>query len=233
MLDTFCPERIELHDYLPACGGVRGSLQDFVAMHGVERCGTQHTAGSDALATLELCCRLAVPPLQPPLADIAAEADKILEASVEMVGPPPGLTGDNDELAGAQPPGLSLPLQTASRVSPLPPPPGLPLPLQTATHVRPLQSQTAPKAPQENNKQQQLEQCGHHSLPRASVGATTTTSQNSWVVSARLASHEQIGSTAPANLWAAAARLVAATEGSDSSLLLHARGQHVGRSLYC
>mmetsp|Transcript_132424 Transcript_132424/g.342577 ORF Transcript_132424/g.342577 Transcript_132424/m.342577 type:complete len:391 (-) Transcript_132424:85-1257(-) len=49
LLDALCPSRQELRDHLP-----RGSLDGLLAAHGVERCGLAHTAGSDALATLEL-----------------------------------------------------------------------------------------------------------------------------------------------------------------------------------
>lgn len=46
---SFFPNRYELRDELP-----RGSLDSLLREFGVERCGTPHTAGSDALATLEL-----------------------------------------------------------------------------------------------------------------------------------------------------------------------------------
>ncbi|CAE7542860.1 caf1 [Symbiodinium natans] len=46
---SFFPDRYELRDELP-----RGSLDSLLRDFGVERYGTPHTAGSDALATLEL-----------------------------------------------------------------------------------------------------------------------------------------------------------------------------------
>lgn len=49
MLTAFFPQRFELRDALP-----RGSLSVLSFDNGVERMGTPHTAGSDALATLEL-----------------------------------------------------------------------------------------------------------------------------------------------------------------------------------
>lgn len=49
MLEAFFPRRYELRDVLP-----RGSLDSLARDHGVVRCGLPHTAGSDALATLEL-----------------------------------------------------------------------------------------------------------------------------------------------------------------------------------
>lgn len=49
MLMAFFPQRYELRDELP-----RGSLDSLLREYGIERIGTPHTAGSDALATLEL-----------------------------------------------------------------------------------------------------------------------------------------------------------------------------------
>ncbi|CAE8609847.1 unnamed protein product, partial [Polarella glacialis] len=49
MLATFFPQRYELRDEMP-----HGSLDTLLHKFGVERFGTPHTAGSDALATLEL-----------------------------------------------------------------------------------------------------------------------------------------------------------------------------------
>lgn len=48
-LSALCPHRHELRDRLP-----RGSLDSLIAKHGIQRVGVAHTAGSDALATLEL-----------------------------------------------------------------------------------------------------------------------------------------------------------------------------------
>lgn len=56
-LATFCPIRIDLQDSMRM-----GSLESLVRMHGVERCGQAHTAGSDALATLELYLRVVKKP---------------------------------------------------------------------------------------------------------------------------------------------------------------------------
>jgi len=49
MLSSLCPTRKELRDLLP-----RGSLDALLGSHGLKRVGPAHTAGSDALATLEL-----------------------------------------------------------------------------------------------------------------------------------------------------------------------------------
>lgn len=50
----FCPRRFELQDSLPL-----GSLDCLLRQHGVERSGLAHTAGSDALATLDLYLNVA------------------------------------------------------------------------------------------------------------------------------------------------------------------------------
>lgn len=47
-LSTYCPRRHELRDELP-----HGSLDSLAEKHGIRRCGLPHTAGSDALTTLE------------------------------------------------------------------------------------------------------------------------------------------------------------------------------------
>lgn len=52
-LSTFCPRRHELRDELPY-----GSLDNLARKHGVQRHGRAHTAGSDALLTLELFLRV-------------------------------------------------------------------------------------------------------------------------------------------------------------------------------
>lgn len=49
LLDSFFPRRKELRDALP-----RGSLDTLARERGIDRIGMPHTAGSDALATLEL-----------------------------------------------------------------------------------------------------------------------------------------------------------------------------------
>jgi len=48
-LASYCPRRHELRDQLP-----HGSLETHVKQRGIQRCGVAHTAGCDALATLEL-----------------------------------------------------------------------------------------------------------------------------------------------------------------------------------
>lgn len=53
LLGTYCPHRNDLRDTLP-----RGSLDSLMFRHGIERIGAAHTAGSDALATLELFLRV-------------------------------------------------------------------------------------------------------------------------------------------------------------------------------
>jgi len=52
-LDALCPQRHELQETLPC-----GSLDSLCKTHGVMRRGLAHTAGSDALATLELFYRV-------------------------------------------------------------------------------------------------------------------------------------------------------------------------------
>merc|ERR1719162_2658755 len=49
VLSVYCPKRLELRDLLPT-----GSLEVLGSKHGVKRWGKPHTAGSDALLTLEL-----------------------------------------------------------------------------------------------------------------------------------------------------------------------------------
>jgi CCR4-NOT transcription complex subunit 7/8 len=49
MLSMYCPRRQELRDFLPS-----GSLEALGHSHGVRRWGCPHTAGSDALLTVEL-----------------------------------------------------------------------------------------------------------------------------------------------------------------------------------
>lgn len=54
VIDTYCPRRHELKEVLP-----HGSLESISVKHGVKRYGQAHTAGSDALLTLELFLFLA------------------------------------------------------------------------------------------------------------------------------------------------------------------------------
>lgn len=49
VLSVFCPRRHELRDHLP-----HGSLESLATKHGLKRHGQAHTAGSDALLTMEL-----------------------------------------------------------------------------------------------------------------------------------------------------------------------------------
>lgn len=56
VLSVYCPKRQELRDLLPT-----GSLEVLGRRHGVKRCGKAHTAGSDALLTLELFVLLVGP----------------------------------------------------------------------------------------------------------------------------------------------------------------------------
>eukprot|EP00930_Biecheleria_cincta_P007895 TRINITY_DN109199_c0_g1_i1.p1 TRINITY_DN109199_c0_g1~~TRINITY_DN109199_c0_g1_i1.p1 ORF type:complete len:643 (-),score=129.33 TRINITY_DN109199_c0_g1_i1:22-1950(-) len=53
LLASFCPMRHELRDSLP-----RGSLDSLLKLYSLERLGPAHTAGSDAMATLELFLRV-------------------------------------------------------------------------------------------------------------------------------------------------------------------------------
>jgi len=85
-LNTFCPRRFDLQERMPL-----GSLEDHVCMFGVQRTGVAHTAGSDALATLELyfisaAARLQTRSLQPP--GLAPPEELEQPAVLE---PPPGL----------------------------------------------------------------------------------------------------------------------------------------------
>jgi len=62
VISAYCPKRRELRDLLP-----NGSLEALGRKHGVKRWGCAHTAGSDALLTLELYMLLGGPELQPDL----------------------------------------------------------------------------------------------------------------------------------------------------------------------
>lgn len=50
LLSEHCPIRCELREWLPY-----GSLEALAEKYGIQRCGAAHTAGSDALVTLDLC----------------------------------------------------------------------------------------------------------------------------------------------------------------------------------
>lgn len=67
-VEAFCPRRKELRDQLP-----RGSLDSLIRDRGVERVGLPHTAGSDALATLELLLQLEATPLHRSATALKAE----------------------------------------------------------------------------------------------------------------------------------------------------------------
>lgn len=90
ILDSLCPKRHELRDWLP-----HGSLQNLALERGVERRGAAHTAGSDALATMELFLSI-----MPPGMPSADEDDSDQE--------PPRFG----------PPGLSLPLPPGTGAAP-------------------------------------------------------------------------------------------------------------------
>jgi len=74
-LAGLCPQRYELRDWLP-----RGSLELLLQEHRLERRGSVHTAGSDALATMELFLRV-----------VPAEARSAMDGAdveVSLDGPP-------------------------------------------------------------------------------------------------------------------------------------------------
>jgi len=75
-LARLCPQCYELRDWLPF-----GSLQALATEHGVARHGTAHTAGSDALVTLELFLRVG-----PPQATTGGSDGDLRER--EVVAPP-------------------------------------------------------------------------------------------------------------------------------------------------
>jgi CCR4-NOT transcription complex subunit 7/8 len=72
VLAVYCPKRRELRDMLP-----KGSLDALGRRHGVKRLGSAHTAGSDALLTLELFMLLGGSKLLP---DALGVFDKLDEA---------------------------------------------------------------------------------------------------------------------------------------------------------
>jgi CCR4-NOT transcription complex subunit 7/8 len=97
-LSSVCPWRYELRDQLP-----RGSLETLGWSHGVPRKGAAHTAGSDALLTLELFLRLgAASWARPGQPDGYWDQEAVWdhEASWDYWGPPlapthwPGMPGD-------------------------------------------------------------------------------------------------------------------------------------------
>lgn len=59
VLEVYCPKRRELRDSLPS-----GSLETLGRRHGIERWGAAHTAGSDALLTLELFMLMGWPKME-------------------------------------------------------------------------------------------------------------------------------------------------------------------------
>jgi len=56
-MTSFCPRQFELRGWLPY-----GSLDSLISDHGLARSGLAHTAGSDALVTLELFLHVVRPP---------------------------------------------------------------------------------------------------------------------------------------------------------------------------
>jgi len=86
-LAKFCPQNLELRDWLP-----HGSLERLAKDYGVSRQGQAHTAGSDALVTLKLFLLVSPPKSmcstgeQPDVDPSAAFLDLL---SAEEAGPPP------------------------------------------------------------------------------------------------------------------------------------------------
>lgn len=109
MLDHFCPLRCDLRSWLPF-----GSLQSLVEDYGLTRCGSQHTAGSDALATLQLLL----------LTPAALAAENISKARVAVTA-----TSEVAALAPSAPPAPPLPPATPAspvhQTAAIGPPPGL------------------------------------------------------------------------------------------------------------
>lgn len=98
LLVTCCPRRHELRDLLPY-----GSLQHLALERGISRCGCAHTAGSDALVTLELFNKVVM---------LAQESLAVAVPGCFVV-PPPGLLPP----PGLPPPGLT-PVVSPVRVQP-------------------------------------------------------------------------------------------------------------------
>eukprot|EP00933_Yihiella_yeosuensis_P050506 TRINITY_DN48307_c0_g1_i1.p1 TRINITY_DN48307_c0_g1~~TRINITY_DN48307_c0_g1_i1.p1 ORF type:complete len:420 (-),score=97.27 TRINITY_DN48307_c0_g1_i1:269-1528(-) len=90
VLAAFCPVHTELRDRFPF-----GSLETLAKDHGVRRTGSAHTAGSDALLTLELHLKIEL------LTGVCAAPPGLegLAGPQPVSGAPPGLEG----LAGPQP----------------------------------------------------------------------------------------------------------------------------------
>jgi len=127
LLDAICPVRFELRDHLP-----RGSLDGLLGPHGVERCGRAHTAGSDALATLELFWRISMPKLNAAIAaptlassdhnaEVAVSSSK-WDGSAEWIGMPAAVAhckAWGEQEAPQDGDGLTVP-STTSLLSPSP-----------------------------------------------------------------------------------------------------------------
>lgn len=94
LLGTYCPRRHELRNWLP-----HGSLQNLAREYGVRRSGSAHTAGSDALVTLELFHKV----LKPVQESLAIATPSLVGS--RFVVPPPGLLPPGL----LPPPGLSPP----------------------------------------------------------------------------------------------------------------------------
>lgn len=85
-LAKFCPQKLELRDWLP-----HGSLEKLAKDHGIARRGRAHTAGSDALVTLKLFLLVSPPKSmcstgEQPDVDPSAAFSELLSA--EEAGPP-------------------------------------------------------------------------------------------------------------------------------------------------
>lgn len=78
LLASFCPMRHELRDSLS-----RGSLDSLLKLYSLERLGPSHTAGSDAMATLELFLRVSAG-LQGQVGDLSGFSE-----SMELAGQEP------------------------------------------------------------------------------------------------------------------------------------------------
>lgn len=87
LLCSVCPHRCELRDWLP-----HGSLNALAREHGVRRQGAAHTAGSDALVTLELLLRVRpvctapasiLTPSSEQFSEFACETDDIFQRHLE------------------------------------------------------------------------------------------------------------------------------------------------------
>jgi len=90
-LAGLCPQRYELRDWLP-----HGSLEFLLQEHRLERQGSAHTAGSDALATMELFLRV-VP------AEARATTDGV-DVEANSGGPPVAPCEPEEEPESSRPP---------------------------------------------------------------------------------------------------------------------------------